>query len=86
MKNKLNRQAVDFQPDAMEIAMRPLPLPARLGIAFGATVFFAALLASYFCKVDVIVDPPQAATSPTRPASPCSILPDSTFSTRTIFL
>ena len=56
MKNKLNRQAVDFQPDAMEIAMRPLPLPARLGIAFGATVFFAALLASYFCKVDVIVE------------------------------
>ncbi|MBQ9776215.1 MAG: HlyD family type I secretion periplasmic adaptor subunit [Lentisphaeria bacterium] len=56
MKEKLNRQAVDFQPDAVEIAMRPLPLPARLGIAFGATVFFAALIASYFCKVDVIVE------------------------------
>lgn len=56
MKKKLNRQAVDFQPDAVEIAMRPLPLPARLGIVFGAVVFFSALAASYFCKVDVIVE------------------------------
>lgn len=56
MKIKLNRQAVDFQPDAVEIAMRPLPLFARMGILFGAIVFFAALLASYFSKVDVIVE------------------------------
>ncbi|MBO5822300.1 MAG: hypothetical protein J6R86_04735, partial [Lentisphaeria bacterium] len=56
MSKKLNRKAVDFQPDAVEIAMRPLPLLARLGIFFGATVFFAALIASYFCQVDVIVE------------------------------
>ena len=56
MKKKLNRQAVDFQPDAVEIAMRPLPLPARLGVFFGVVVFLSALAASYFCKVDVIVE------------------------------
>jgi len=56
MSKKLNRKAVDFQPDAVEIAMRPLPLAARLGVFFGITVFVAALLASYFCKVDVIVE------------------------------
>ena len=56
MSKKLNRKAVDFQPDAVEIAMRPLPLAARLGVFFGITVFVSALLASYFCKVDVIVE------------------------------
>jgi HlyD family secretion protein len=55
-KEKLNRQAVDFQPDAVEIAMRPLPLFAKMGVTFGALVFFTALIASYFCKVDVIVE------------------------------
>lgn len=56
MSKKLNSTAVDFQPDAVEIAMRPLPLAARMGIVFGVTVFFSALIASYFCKVDVIVE------------------------------
>ena len=56
MSKKLNRKAVDFQPDAVEIAMRPLPLAARMGVFFGVVVFFAALAASYFCKVDVIVE------------------------------
>ena len=55
MSKKLNN-AVDFQPDAVEIAMRPLPLPARLGVWFGIVVFFTALAASYFCQVDVIVE------------------------------
>ncbi|MBO7329125.1 MAG: HlyD family type I secretion periplasmic adaptor subunit [Lentisphaeria bacterium] len=56
MSKKLNNAAVDFQPDAVEIAMRPLPLPARLGVWFGIVVFFTALAASYFCQVDVIVE------------------------------
>ena len=56
MSKKLNSKAVDFQPDAVEIAMRPLPLAARMGVLFGVVVFFAALAASYFCKVDVIVE------------------------------
>ena len=56
MSKKLNRKAVDFQPDAVEIAMRPLPLLARMGVFFGVTVFFAALIASYFCQVDIIVE------------------------------
>ena len=56
MSKKLNRKAVDFQPDAVEIAMRPMPLAARLGVLFGITVFFSALIASYFCKVDIIVE------------------------------
>ena len=42
-KEKLNRQAVDFQPDAVEIAMRPLPLFAKMGVTFGALVFFKLL-------------------------------------------
>ena len=52
----LDPKAVDFQPDAVEIAMRPLPLAARMGILFGVIVFFTALIASYVCKVDVIVE------------------------------
>ena len=56
MSKKLNSKAVDFQPDAVEIAMRPLPLAARMGVFFGVVVFFSALIASYFCKVDVIVE------------------------------
>lgn len=56
MSKKLNREAVDFQPDAMEIAMRPLPFFARMGVPFGVILFVGALLASYFCQVDVIVE------------------------------
>ena len=56
MSTKLNKAAVDFQPDAVEIAMRPLPLFARLGIPLGFCLFFGALVASYFCQVDVIVE------------------------------
>ena len=56
MNKEIHPQAVDFQPDAVEIAMRPLPLAARLGITLGVIVFFTALAASYFCKVDVIVE------------------------------
>ena len=56
MSAKLNRAAVDFQPDAVEIAMRPLPFFARMGVPFGVILFTAALLASYFCQVDVIVE------------------------------
>ena len=56
MSKKLNKTAVDFQPDAVEIAMRPLPLFARMGIPCGLILFFGALLASYFCQVDVIVE------------------------------
>ena len=56
MKEKLNRKAVDFQPDAVEIAMRPLPLFARMGVPLGFCLFLGSLLASYFCKVDVIVE------------------------------
>ena len=56
MSEKLNRDAVDFQPDAVEIAMRPLPLFARMGVPFGLILFLGALLASYFCQVDVIVE------------------------------
>lgn len=52
----LDPQAVDFQPDAVEIAMRPLPRAARMGIVFGVVVFFAALAASIICQVDVIVE------------------------------
>ncbi len=53
---KLNSLAVDFQPDAVEIAMRPLPLMAKLGIWLGIFFFVTALVASYFCRVDVIVE------------------------------
>jgi len=56
--DKINNVAVDYQPDAMEIAMRPLPLPARLGVTLGLVFFLSALIASYFCKVDVIVECP----------------------------
>lgn len=56
MSPKLNRKAVDFQPDAVEIAMRPLPLFARLGVPLGFCLFLGGLLASYFCQVDVIVE------------------------------
>lgn len=52
----LDPKAVDFQPDAVEIAMRPLPRAARMGILFGVIVFFAALAASIVCQVDVIVE------------------------------
>ena len=55
-KEKLNRLAVDFQPDAVEIAMRPLPLWAKLGVTCGVLFFLGALVASYFCKVDVVVE------------------------------
>lgn len=53
---KLNSLAVDFQPDAVEIAMRPLPLPAKMGIWLGVFFFFSALIAAYFSQVDVIVE------------------------------
>ena len=52
----LDPKAVDFQPDAVEIAMRPLPRAARMGILFGVIVFFSALAASIICQVDVIVE------------------------------
>ena len=52
----LDPKAVDFQPDAVEIAMRPLPRAARMGILFGVIVFFSALAASIVCQVDVIVE------------------------------
>lgn len=55
-KEKLNNLAVDFQPDAVEIAMRPLPLAARLGVTIGVLFFISALIASYFCQVDVVVN------------------------------
>jgi len=55
-KEKVNSLAVDFQPDAVEIAMRPLPVMARLGIWFGILFFCGAIAASWFCKVDVIVN------------------------------
>ena len=35
----LDPKAVDFQPDAVEIAMRPLPRAARMGVIFGVVVF-----------------------------------------------
>ncbi len=54
-KNKLNNLAVDFQPDAVEIAMRPVPFMAKLGVWIGVIFFFGSLIASYFCEVDVIV-------------------------------
>ena len=56
MSAKLNKAAVDFQPDAVEIAMRPLPFFARMGVPCGLILFVGALLASYFCQVDVIVE------------------------------
>lgn len=56
MSAKLNKKAIDFQPDAVEIAMRPLPIFARIGIPLGLILFIGALAASYFCKVDVIVE------------------------------
>ena len=56
MSQKLNKVAVDFQPDAVEIAMRPLPFFARMGVPFALLLFTGALLASYFCQVDVIVE------------------------------
>ena len=56
MSKKLNRTAVDFQPDAVEIAMRPLPLFACMGVPFGLLLFVGALLASCICQVDVIVE------------------------------
>ena len=52
----LDPKAVDFQPDAVEIAMRPLPRAARMGVIFGVVVFFTALIASIVCKVDGIVE------------------------------
>ncbi|MBE6357865.1 MAG: HlyD family type I secretion periplasmic adaptor subunit [Lentisphaerae bacterium] len=55
-KEKLNNVAVDFQPDAVEIAMRPVPFAAKLGVWIGVVFFFGSLIASYFCRVDVIVD------------------------------
>jgi HlyD family secretion protein len=55
-KQELNNLAVDFQPDAVEIAMRPLPFGAKLGIWIGIIFFFGSLIASYFCEVDVIVN------------------------------
>ena len=54
-QNKLNNLAVDFQPDAVEIAMRPVPFMAKLGVWIGVVFFFGSLIASYFCEVDVIV-------------------------------
>ena len=55
-REKVNSLAVDFQPDAVEIAMRPLPFAARLGVWIGIIFFFGALAASWFCQVDVIVN------------------------------
>ena len=55
-KDKLNSLAVEFQPDALEIAMRPLPFAAGMGVWIGVFFFCAALIASYFCHVDVIVE------------------------------
>ena len=55
MSEKINNLAVDFQPDAVEIAMRPLPLFARGGVWLGAFLFVTALVASYFAQVDVVV-------------------------------
>lgn len=53
---KINSIAVDFQPDAVEIAMRPLPTLATMGVWLGVGLFFGAIIFSYFCKVDVIVE------------------------------
>lgn len=55
-KQKLNNVAVDFQPDAVEIAMRPVPFIAKLGVWIGVTFFFGSLIAAYFSEVDVIVN------------------------------
>ncbi len=55
-KNTISPQAVEFQPDAVEIALRPLPLAARFGVWLGVVFFVSALVASYFCRVDVIVN------------------------------
>ena len=55
-KEKLNQAAVDFQPDAVEIAMRPVPFMAQLGVWIGVVFFVGSLIASHFCRVDVIVD------------------------------
>lgn len=55
-REKINSIAVNFQPDAVEIAMRPLPKLATMGIWLGIILFSGALIASYFCKVDVIVE------------------------------
>ena len=55
-KEKINQTAVDFQPDAVEIAMRPVPFMAQLGVWIGVIFFVGSLVASHFCKVDVIVD------------------------------
>ena len=53
---KLNNVAVDFQPDAVEIAMRPVPVAAKLGVSIAFVFFIGALVASHFSKVDMIVN------------------------------
>ena len=57
-KVNLSREAIDFQPDAVEISMRPLPWWARHGILWGVLLFICAIIAAYVGKVDMIVDGP----------------------------
>lgn len=53
---KINSLAVEFQPDAVEISLRPLPFLARLGVWLGLIFFISAIVASYFARVDVVVN------------------------------
>ncbi|MBQ7206355.1 MAG: HlyD family type I secretion periplasmic adaptor subunit [Lentisphaeria bacterium] len=54
-KQEIPSQAIEFQPDALEIANSRLPLWARYSVIFAFLFLLGALLWSIFGQVDVIV-------------------------------
>ena len=63
MKSDIPKEAVDFQPDAIQIRDEKLPLWARMSILFAFLFFAAAVLWACLAKVDVIVQAPGKVVS-----------------------
>jgi len=58
MKSEIPQEAVEFQPDAIQIRDEKLPLWARLSVLSMLLIFVIALLWACIAKVDVIVQAP----------------------------
>jgi len=55
---KITPEAIEFQPDALEIKNEKLPLWIRYSVLFSVLFVAAALIWSCVCKVDVVVQAP----------------------------
>ena len=55
---KITPEAIEFQPDALEIKNEKLPLWIRYSVLFSVVFVAAALIWACVCKVDVVVQAP----------------------------